>query len=530
MLLALADEQRVQTHVILDERSAAFAALGCAKVLGVPSLVVVTSGTAVSELHSAVVEADMSGVGFLIVSADRPAELRDVGAPQSIDQQQIFGRSVRWFMDPGVAGEGDEPYWRSMASMAFLRCMDPMRPGPVHLNLPFREPLLGNAGALRPGRDDGAAWHGDPPQRTAEPVLTELRRVLTQRTLLVLGRSTPEPDRVCEFANERGWAIVADPLCNVDNSATIRSFHSISNAFNALGTPPECMPDLIIRTGSVMASKGLHSWLGSLGVPQIMLGMGWNDPARDAVAYSTLQKGSGLSTPTRDASAFAQSWSRLDDLVQDSLDSLIDDDPGLREVKLARWLSAYQPPGVLYVSSSMPIRAIESYGARHLRGPRLEANRGANGIDGVVSSAVGGAVAAGGLASCLLGDLALLYDLSGVLAAQALGVQLKLFVVDNSGGGIFSFLPQGQRLDPEIFERFFAAPAPVSVASALRGLQVAVEECSLSESLSQSLARSRYEAGIEALVVQCDRNLAPGSYSRLEESLTRVVSRELASW
>lgn len=197
LLLALTSRSSsIRVHVFLDERSAGFFAVGLGMATGRPAVVVTTSGTAAVELHPAVVEASHAGVPLLAVTADRPWELRDVGAPQTIDQTALFGRAVRWFADPGVPDAASSPAWRSLAARAVVEAV--VGRGPVHLDLPFREPLVGHPGPLPPGRPDGAPWHG-PPARSASSsapgtgALLLAERDGAARTPTRRGRACPLP-------------------------------------------------------------------------------------------------------------------------------------------------------------------------------------------------------------------------------------------------------------------------------------------------------------------------------------------------
>ena len=497
LALAVAAEPRLALHVRLDERSAGFSALGIGMATGLPAVVVVTSGTAAAELHAAVVEADLARVPLLVCTADRPPELRDVGAPQTIDQTHLYGRAPRWTADPGVPDEASRPTWRSLASRAVAEAVaGPEGPGPVHLNLPFREPLLGDAarGRLPDGRADGAPWHRVEPARPAPSasLVTDLTMSggLTPggRGLIVAGAGCGDPDAVLALADALGWPVLADPRSGLRRPGA-QVVSAADGILRSARFADAHRPAVVLRLGERWASKVVTTFLA--GAPTVVVDPhGWSDPERSAswvvradptefcravAAAVGGAAGGTFDDPSGVAQAWSEEWAEAERRSRRALDAAMASgspggQPGLTEPALAtRVVAAVADGSTLVVSSSMPVRDVEAFGAPRTGALRVLGNRGANGIDGVVSTALGVALA-GGPATVLVGDLAFLHDLSAMVGPESERPALTIVVADNGGGGIFSFLPQAADLRPERFERLFGTPQGADPAAVARGL------------------------------------------------------------
>ena len=483
LALALAAEARLQLHVFHDERSAGFAALGIGLATGRPAVVLCTSGTAAAELHAAVVEAHQAEVPLVVCTADRPVELRDVGAPQTIEQDRLYGSAVRRFVDLGVPDPAISGRWRSLVSRAVADAITPW-PGPVHLNLPFREPLVGRPGELPAGRPDGAPWHQVlSGAGVLDPSDLELlaERLDRQRGVVVAGAGAGDPAAVHDLAAAAGWPVLADPRsgCRLPRPHTVAAFDDL------LRHPPfaaDHNPDVVLRLGRPPASKVLAQWLAASGAEQVQVTAtaGWVDPegtaAARVVADPTLlcrdlvkRLSAGARTP------WAARWRHAEERAQRAITAALAGYDHPTEPALARALVAALPDGgILVTSSSMPVRDVEWYAAPR-DGLRVVANRGANGIDGVVSTAVGVAVGSGAPTALLIGDIAFLHDTNGLLGLAARPADLTMIVADNDGGGIFSFLPQATEVDAERFEQLFGTPHGVdpSAVAAAHGIAAA---------------------------------------------------------
>ena len=468
LAVALDADDRVAVHVFLDERSASFCALGIGRATGGPAVVATTSGTAAAECHAAVLEASHGRVPLLVCTADRPPELQQVGAPQTVDQVGLYGGAVRWAAAPGVPDPATAGTWRSLAARAVAEATG-ARPGPVHLNLAFRDPLVGEPGELPPGRDDGAPWHrawpGTSPRRAAlEAVAQQLR---SSKGIVVAGGGS-DPAAVGHLAAKTGWPVLADPLSGCRVPGSVAAF----DALLRVSTFAEAhRPEVVLRVGELPASKVLAQWLAASGARTVLVdpAASFLDPDRLAadvlpdplVVCAYLAKElEGVADP-----AWGAAWASAEEAAQTAIDRVLAGREEVTEPAVARSLLASMPAGsTVVVSSSMPVRDLEWYG-RPRTGVRVVANRGANGIDGVLSTAVGVALATGGPTALLVGDLALLHDGGGLLGLADRDVDLAIVVVDNRGGGIFEFLPQATALPRDRFERLLATPHDVDLPS-----------------------------------------------------------------
>ena len=442
MAIALAERAELTLHVVHDERVAGFVALGLG-LEGVPAVLSCTSGTAAVNFHPAVVEAGLSEVPMIVATADRPPELRGIGSPQTIDQEQLYGRSVRWFHDALPPDDAEPSAWRPLAQRVYSTA----ETGPVHLNLPFREPLVGVVGELPEPIGPplpiprGYAVNG--------PIAPEHDR---QRGVIVAGGRHGLPvAEIAAFAERVGWPVLADP------QSGCRSLDTAVTAFDSLLRHREFAdahaPEIVVRFGRAPASKVLSQWLVATGVPVFQVGgPGVVDPERNVVVRCTL----GELAPLTGAAGtpWLARWRHANERAESAISEAIDELP-MCEPGVARTIASALPDDVgLVVASSMPVRDLEWFG-----GPRARAhaNRGANGIDGVMSTALGRALT-GRPTVVLVGDIAFVHDANALVALASRSADLRIVVIDNGGGGIFSFLPQATSLSPERFEQLFGTP------------------------------------------------------------------------
>src|SRR5829696_3093391 len=484
LALALAGDDRIRVQVHLDERSAAFFALGTAKASGSPAIVLCTSGTAAANFHPAVLEASHARTPVIVCTADRPPELRDTGAGQTVDQLDLYGRAVRWFCEVGVPADhpGTGASWRSIAARAVAESIGPPA-GPVQLNLAFREPLVPTGTPLvdAPGRADGRPWTAVTRPKRAPDDVTVARiadAVRAQpRGLIVAGwGSDASAGAVDRFAAAAGWPVLADPISGLRQGP-----HAVSTYEALLRSPgfaERHRPELVLRLGAAPTSKPLTAWLGPE-VPQLLVDpdAGWLDPGRGVAERLAVDAdplldalAAALGPSEERRSEWQDAWRAAEHAARTALDDLLDGWETLFEGRVARDTIDALPDGAtMVVASSMPVRDVEAF-ARPRAGVRFLANRGVNGIDGFVSTVLGAAAASSRPTVALLGDLCLLHDANGLLGAADRGVDATFVVLDNDGGGIFSFLPHADL--PDHFEVLFGTPHGLDLAAlaAMHGL------------------------------------------------------------
>ena len=484
--LALALARRLRVHVRLDERSAAFFALGLALATGRPTVVCVTSGTAAVELHPAVVEADYARVPLIVCTADRPPELHGTGAPQTIDQEGLYTWSTRWAVSPGVPSEEQRAAWRPLAGRAYAEAaLGERGPGPVHLNLAFREPLVGEEGELPPGpgpRVRPAAVAGTPPLEGAAP--------LGGRGLLIVGALASEPadpKLVRRLAERLGWPLLADPLsgCRLEGSV------AAADAIARTGVP---LPETVVSIGTPWLSKAIAEYVARAAaagarVVTVDPWRQWVDPTRAATEFHHVGADAWIVDALEHAEDGVPDWLELwqscEERAQAAIDSALGSEVTEPWVARAVYRHAAETGTTLFVSSSMPIRDLEWYAPALPAPPRVHANRGVNGIDGIVSTALGIA-AAGTRTVALLGDLAFLHDVSGLVNLSEQPCQFV--VLDNGGGGIFSFLPQAESTDKDMFEQVFGTPPTSDLALVAQGFGLPVIDVTARPELEMGLS------------------------------------------
>lgn len=500
LLLARHDAIRVWMH--LDERSAAYFALGIARARGEPAALLCTSGTAAANFFPAVVEAQNAGVPLLVLTADRPPELREVGAAQTIDQTRLYGAHAKWFVEVALpdATASMVRYARTLAHRA-VAVATAVPCGPVHLNFPFREPLVPAPAPVEPpdlppeertawtGREGGAPWVAVsrsevvPDERAVRDVAALLRGA--RRPLLVCG---PQPDaRLAEslvaLARTIGAPVVADPLSQLrwgphDRGAIIEAYDATLRQPAIAG---QFAPDVVLRLGGTPTSKALLEFLGrNAGAAHVVVDAGrWTDPmllashllrAGPVTACERLTAALGGTRGEADR-LWAKRWRAVDQRARVALhDFCASLEESFEGRALAEVADLVADGGTLFVSSSMPVRDLDTFGRGRDARIRVLSNRGANGIDGVVSTALGVAAvertARGGPVVLVIGDIALYHDMNGLLAARQHALDATIVLLNNDGGGIFSFLPQAAHA--EHFELLFGTPHGLDFTHAAR--------------------------------------------------------------
>jgi 2-succinyl-5-enolpyruvyl-6-hydroxy-3-cyclohexene-1-carboxylate synthase len=593
---------RLRMHVRIDERSASFTALGLAKASRRPAAVLCTSGTAAANFYPAVIEADESGIPLLVLTADRPPELRSTGANQAIDQLKLYGGAVRWFCEVGVPERrtGSVAYWRSVACQAWGHAAGRAGglAGPVHLNLAFRDPLTpelpgpaaassqaspaaasrqagpaaasgqagpaaasgqagpaaasgqagpaaasgqagpaaasGQAGPAAAsgqaspaaghdwpesldGRPDGAPWTRFEPRAATSD---ELELAWTERGVMVCGDGDYDAAALVTLAEQADWPVLAEP-----SSGARRGPNALPGYQYLLATPEfigAYRPDVIVSAGRPGLSRPQSALLAGPVRRHVVIEQGpgrWADPQRtatDVTAAIRLRGTPAGTTPWLDA------WRRADDAARRAVDAVLDEEDRLTEPRLARDLLLGLPEdALLWAASSMPVRDIDVHAVPRTD-VRVLASRGASGIDGTVSAAIGAALAHGGPAFALIGDLAFLHDAPGLaLGPSEPRPDLCLIVVNNDGGGIFSTLEQAAFTGS--FERLFGTPhgAGLDHLAAAFGLPY------LRLDQPEDLGKALPGVGLRIVEAQTDRAAGAALRTRLREVAAAAIRSAL---
>lgn len=517
LLLALARDGRLALSSHADERCASFYALGAAKAASRPVALSATSGTAAAHWLPAAIEAHEAGVPLLLLTADRPPELRDVGAGQTIDQLKLFGRAAKWFVDVDDAPATPERLrWvRQLACRAYWTALEG-RPGPVHLNLAFREPLV-PGGPLPPepgGRPGGRAWLTrptvpvPPPSDAVAAIEDELEE--RPRAVIVAGRHERADglgaalERLAERAR---IPVLADPLSGARRGATAVAHYDALLRDERWAA--EHVPELVLRFGDLPTSKPLRRWLAGADALQLAFCPqgALQDPdgavgtvlAGDPLAWAEqLLRRRKRRPRTGD---WLDRWTEADRRAGAAIAGVIGPPEELSEPRVAAELGGRLPAeATLVVSSSMPVRDVETFFPAREEPPRVLANRGANGIDGQVSTAAGVAAASDGPVVLLCGDLALLHDLGGLAGLRR---RLVIVCIDNDGGGIFSFLPVAG--EGEAFDEHVATPHGLELAALAQPLGLRLAEPRTAAELRGELAAALAHEGSSLLLIRTDR-------------------------
>lgn len=520
MAVALARRPDLELHVFHDERSASFAALGIGLSTGVPAVLLCTSGTAAAHFHAAVVEAHQSNVPMIVCTADRPPELRDVGAPQTIDQTNLFGTAVRWFHDPGVPAEEASHSWRSLAARS-VAASTASRPGPVHLNLPFREPLLGTVGALPAGREPRWSATGEHRSVDARALVELAREVSGKKGILVAGRGSGL--EVMSLARVLGWPLFADARSGLRSGTpgVVMAFDPIlrSTEFTTMH-----VPSVVLRVGEPPASKVLGQWIAGNAARVIQIQP--NDMNVDpdhSVALTCVGEPDAICRELQSmVSAYdvewAAAWTRAEVAAQQTIDEWTG--TCMSEPSVARVVTRSLASGTnLVVSSSMPIRDVEWFGAA-TPGVSVHSNRGANGIDGVVSTAVGVALGTRAATTLLIGDVACLHDSNGLLGLMSRDADLAIVVTNNDGGSIFSFLPQASLVDEKTFEALYGTPHGVSFEHLARAHGIPYVRAADLDELRAALDGK----GTRLVEVPLDRSVNVAQHEALNAAIVAAVN------
>jgi 2-succinyl-5-enolpyruvyl-6-hydroxy-3-cyclohexene-1-carboxylate synthase len=522
LALAVLERQDADAVVMIDERSAAFAALGSGRA-GRVAAVIVTSGTAVANLYPAVVEASMAQVPMLVLTADRPIELRGVGANQTIDQTRMFGDYVGLFLDLGVAEDrpGANAYWRSSVCHAVQSASGGLAwPGPVQVNIPFREPLVpvpddgrvtvSPFAADTVGRPDGAPWTRTRPVVKTASVLPD--DVVAVERGLVLAGAGADVDWCDRTAAELGWPLITESTAPGRPPQAISTAHHLASVDELAGT---LKPQLTLEVGRVGLSRQLDRLIE--GSRRVVVSRGpWVDRHRTAELVYQAQPIVPDRRDTPRDPGWRRAWLDLERIARAAVDEALDEEGAITELRVARDAARAARQSVLVVASSMPIRDADA--AIEAGSPPVFANRGASGIDGFVSTTLGIARVVGS-AVALAGDLSMLHDQNGFLVDRR--PDAVFVVVDNDGGGIFSMLPQRQHAGDH-FERALGTPHGRDFAryAALHDLEYThvTDPGELTD-----VVQTRVGGGLHLVHVRTDRDESLAVRKRISGAVRRAV-------
>jgi 2-succinyl-5-enolpyruvyl-6-hydroxy-3-cyclohexene-1-carboxylate synthase len=548
LVMAFAADGRFRCRVHLDERSGAFFALGVGKATGRPAAVVTTSGTATANVFPAVIEAARSETPLLVLTADRPHHLRDSDANQAIDQVRLYGPFVREFFDvaPPTSDGAALAHLRGLAGRAVAAASgDPK--GPVHLNFPFDKPLeptpdeeraLDESAPGVVGRPEDAPFvRIDSGTREASPEALEalVASLDTPRGVIVAGPSHDGSRLgpcVLALAEATGFPVLADPLsgCRYGPPGEVHVVAGYDLFLRDEGVQDALRPSLIVRVGSSPTSAALQRWITHHdGVQHVVVDGGgrWKDHGATATHYIHADAGDTLAAVAEVAGlSAADDWRARWRMAEAAMRAAQVVDEGTpHEGDVAGILSAMLPEGTnLFVSSSMPVRDLDAFGHAREGSLTVLGNRGASGIDGVVSTAYGVAAASEHPTVCLIGDVAFFHDQNGLLWSREADTAVVFVLIDNDGGGIFHMLPISEH-EPD-FTKFFATPHGLDFRHAAEMFDVVFRDCDVA-SIGEAVTGAIAAGGSHVLRVNTQRTESVVRRREVAEAVVRSVREVL---
>ncbi len=542
MAMVMAEHPELKIHLHVDERSAAFFALGIAKATGRPVAILCTSGTAAANYFPAIAEAYLSRIPLIVITADRPHELRDVGAPQAIDQIRLYGHHVKWFAEMALPENSTEMlrYVRSVCGRAAATAVQAPA-GPVHLNFPFREPLI-------PKLEDENLFHlKERPERyvavqngdlmiSKEELKKIAARIRThQNGIIVCGQI--DNDRfaaaVTRLSSLLKFPILADPLSQLRSGA--HPHENIVDAYDTFLRNEDAKtflkPQLVIRFGAMPVSKALTIFIKENHQAEQFVvdgGGGWRDPAAlasEMIYCNETMFCESLAEEMESSSylIFLHKWLKVNQLTKENIVQVRDSEE-LNESKLFSLLADLLPQGAdLFLGNSMPIRDLDSFFHNNDKSIRVLANRGANGIDGTISTALGMAAVSQQPAFLVLGDLTFFHDLNGLLAAKLYNLNITIIVINNNGGGIFSFLPQAEH--PKHFELLFGTPLDLDFEHVVRMYNGKFTRATDWDQLQMLMEAAKTPQGLNVIEIVTKRDRSTEEHREMWKSVSQEISK-----
>ncbi len=546
MAILMAEHPKMDVYVNIDERSAAFFALGIAKEKKTPVAILCTSGTAAANYYPAIVEASISRVPLLVLTADRPHELRDVGAPQAIDQIHIYGKYAKWFVEMALPEDTNEmiKYARTMAARATGKSLTAPA-GPVHLNFPFREPLI-------PNIDADNLWNRgafNNPKHVnvliGRPAIDESHSSYLfeffssyEKGVIICGEQVSEEfsEYITKVASLFGFPILADPLSQLRSGSHSKEY--IIDCYDTFLRNQEFtktyQPDIIIRFGAMPISKALLQYVkANEGCKQIVIDSdgGWREPtlsASEMVYCDEVEFCKGMLALGQNKDIAKTNWTNdwilINEITKSELMSIQNEEilaEGKVIVELKRLLSTNS---TLFIGNSMPIRDVDSFFTNTEKALKIMANRGANGIDGTISTALGVSASSSNRLVLVIGDLTFFHDLNGLLAAKQYSIPITIVLINNNGGGIFSFLPQAK--EEKHFETLFGTPLDLDFEHVVKMYGGNFTRINTWESFARALLLADEKQGISVIEVPSVRE----ENVTIHRTLWNRVSQEISNF
>ncbi len=554
LAIAAAQHTSLRCWSQIDERSAGFFALGVAKATRAPAALICTSGTAAANFYPAVIEAYYAHVPLIVLSADRPPELREWGAGQVIDQVRLYGTHVRWFAEAAVPGADRRmlKYARELGCRAVAEACGPPA-GPVHLNLPFRDPLAPTSTSAE--SDTGASNRGSRAytrvcRGAQNPRPEDLERLVelahsSERGVIACGPMDAESElcaALAALASELGWPIFADPTSQLRSGAHNQGAPVLGNSDLFLRDARVARllePEVVLRFGGTPTSKSQQLWLEEH-VPEHLILVdpeaAWNDPSHLASEFLQVDPLALCDALIRRVprskgeSPWLQLLLRAERCTAGVVEGLLSDEDELFEPRAIRELAEALPDGaIVYVSNSMPVRDLDAFLPVSNRSLRVLANRGANGIDGMISSALGAAASQPQPVVLLSGDLALLHDVGALQAARRHSLNLTIVVFDNDGGGIFSYLSVADRAKPEIFETHFRTPHGVDLGGIVTGFGADFARVSSWEHFRAAFKSALATPGVSVVEIPVDRDRSVAHHREIDRRVGEALARKIGN-
>ncbi|MFC0273991.1 2-succinyl-5-enolpyruvyl-6-hydroxy-3-cyclohexene-1-carboxylic-acid synthase [Metabacillus herbersteinensis] len=541
LAILMAEHPDLTCYLNIDERSAGFFALGMAKVQRKPVVLLCTSGTATANYYPAIVEAHYSRVPLLVLTADRPHELRDVGAPQAIDQLHMYGKYAKWFVDLALPEQSESMlgYARTVSGRAVATALSKPA-GVVHLNFPLREPLLPNL-QLKDlwKKPNNRETHTALSSSSSILSESELKRVSTllkdkKKGLIVCGELSNDKvfTEIIQFSKHFNFPLLADPLSQMrtgthDKETIIDKYDTFLKDEVIV---KELMPDVVIRFGAMPVSKPLFLLLKNHPeITQIIVDEdgGWRDPTLNATQMVNCNEKwlcrELISNQEKQGnSTWRKIWTEVNNVCSEHLHHLTSNNKDLFEGKIYVELQKYLPDeSTVFVGNSMPIRDVDTFFSKQEKRLNILANRGANGIDGVVSTALGSSVKNSHPTYLIIGDLSFFHDLNGLLAAKMYELNLTIILINNDGGGIFSFLPQAS--EEKHFEQLFGTAIGLDFSKAIEMYHGSYRKVETWEQFQDYFSKDEIQKGLNVVEIVTNRQ----TRVKVHRDLMNCVSQEI---